>query len=168
MNIKCHYCEKIFSKGNKGLCSGCKLVYYCCKECQKNDWSNHKNICCYDNIEYKIKKNLGLVCNFFNQLYENHICLIDHFQIKSELQEINIGFIFPSLHLLIEFNNETNKTIKMKKLFEYCSESQFKNIDEKRNLVIFVKNYKPTVYLHNKSEEIFNDIFYILYWFNEI
>lgn len=27
------------------LCSKCKLVYYCNKECQKTDWKNHKEIC---------------------------------------------------------------------------------------------------------------------------
>ena len=26
-------------------CSGCYQVRYCSKECQRNDWSAHKNIC---------------------------------------------------------------------------------------------------------------------------
>lgn len=32
---------------NKRLlrCSGCKLVRYCCRECQFIDWTNHKVIC---------------------------------------------------------------------------------------------------------------------------
>ena len=26
-------------------CSGCKLVYYCSRECQKRDWKEHKAHC---------------------------------------------------------------------------------------------------------------------------
>ena len=32
----CHYCYKSFSKLSR--CSKCRLVRYCCKECQKADW----------------------------------------------------------------------------------------------------------------------------------
>jgi hypothetical protein len=37
-NIKC------INKGNK-RCSKCKMVYYCSKECQINNWSIHKKSC---------------------------------------------------------------------------------------------------------------------------
>lgn len=40
MNICCH-CEKTNAVLN---CSKCKY-FYCSKECQKNDWKTHKNIC---------------------------------------------------------------------------------------------------------------------------
>ena len=27
------------------LCSGCGNTKYCCRECQKADWKNHKKVC---------------------------------------------------------------------------------------------------------------------------
>lgn len=41
MENKCNNC---FKKANK-ICSQCKLVNYCSKECQKNDWKVHKHKC---------------------------------------------------------------------------------------------------------------------------
>jgi MYND finger len=42
LNIKC-VCGKIDKKQKK--CGNCKSVYYCSRECQKNDWNNHKHKC---------------------------------------------------------------------------------------------------------------------------
>lgn len=36
------YCKL---KINLKLCSGCKVVKYCSKQCQKKDWINHKSKC---------------------------------------------------------------------------------------------------------------------------
>eukprot|EP01084_Bolivina_argentea_P089067 160789_1 len=48
-NIKCNYkyCKNDQSKCKLRLCSKCKIAYYCCKRCQKKDWSvgNHCNSC---------------------------------------------------------------------------------------------------------------------------
>ena len=27
------------------LCSGCKKVYYCCQDHQKQDWLSHRQVC---------------------------------------------------------------------------------------------------------------------------
>jgi len=37
----CFVCNKLANH----LCKGCKKVFYCSAECQKNDWFNHKQIC---------------------------------------------------------------------------------------------------------------------------
>ena len=37
----CAVCEKLA----KCLCSGCKHVFYCSRECQKKHWSSHKEEC---------------------------------------------------------------------------------------------------------------------------
>lgn len=43
-NIKyCNYCSKFNS--NYKICGKCKLVSYCCRECQIKDWKIHKGIC---------------------------------------------------------------------------------------------------------------------------
>jgi hypothetical protein len=41
-NKVCTSCEKI---GVMKTCSRCKNIQYCSKECQKNDWVNHRKIC---------------------------------------------------------------------------------------------------------------------------
>ena len=38
-------CLKEVETKDKGLCSGCKEVHYCCKEHQKEDWKRHKKGC---------------------------------------------------------------------------------------------------------------------------
>lgn len=47
---ECNYCHKKESeKDGKEIklkrCSRCKKVYYCSKECQKEDWKTHKKEC---------------------------------------------------------------------------------------------------------------------------
>lgn len=39
----CKYCHKSNLKLSK--CSRCKEVFYCSVDCQKKDWTNHKNVC---------------------------------------------------------------------------------------------------------------------------
>ena len=51
LNSYCHNkkCHKKFSFGKNGrCCSGCKIVFYCSKKCQKNDWKGgHCLTCCH-------------------------------------------------------------------------------------------------------------------------
>jgi hypothetical protein len=41
----CGYCGYA-TKKTLSKCSKCKLIHYCNKDCQKNDWSRHKKECC--------------------------------------------------------------------------------------------------------------------------
>ncbi|EFX85304.1 hypothetical protein DAPPUDRAFT_314032 [Daphnia pulex] len=40
---RCANCKK--TSPNLKLCSRCLSISYCCKECQRSDWSNHKTVC---------------------------------------------------------------------------------------------------------------------------
>lgn len=41
----CSICAKKKDECKLMLCSGCKIVYYCSKECQTSDWKDHKPVC---------------------------------------------------------------------------------------------------------------------------
>ena len=50
----CAVCDKLA----KCLCSGCKHVFYCSRECQKKHWSNHKEECkMLAKLPYRVRKN---------------------------------------------------------------------------------------------------------------
>jgi hypothetical protein len=42
---KCYNCGKNFPKETLLQCMKCKQVRYCNAECQKEDWSNHREFC---------------------------------------------------------------------------------------------------------------------------
>ena len=41
----CKACRKGFLGEKLSRCSGCGLVYYCSKACQRGDWHSHKAQC---------------------------------------------------------------------------------------------------------------------------
>ena len=43
-SVACHTCGKV--DADQLRCSGCELVYYCSKKCQKSDWKHKHNIWC--------------------------------------------------------------------------------------------------------------------------
>jgi len=50
--LSCDCCERRAEPDGGGerldlkVCSRCKLIYYCSKECQKSHWQVHKSFCC--------------------------------------------------------------------------------------------------------------------------
>jgi hypothetical protein len=43
---QCHNCDKVI-QGSIRVCSSCKKVCYCNRECQKAHWKKHKKSCLY-------------------------------------------------------------------------------------------------------------------------
>ena len=41
----CYNCSVPRTNRPLQRCGGCQLVAYCCRECQKDDWSEHKIVC---------------------------------------------------------------------------------------------------------------------------
>lgn len=38
-------CKKCGKESAKNCCTGCKITFYCSKECQVADWKTHKSQC---------------------------------------------------------------------------------------------------------------------------
>jgi hypothetical protein len=45
LDHQCNSCGLPSEKSKLLLCSRCKRLYYCDKECQKRDWKKHKRVC---------------------------------------------------------------------------------------------------------------------------
>ena len=58
----------VCGKSAKALCSKCKHVFYCTRECQKKDWNSHKEICkSLANLPYRVSN--------FVMIYEKYAFL---------------------------------------------------------------------------------------------
>ncbi|CAB4476059.1 SET domain-containing protein [Rhizophagus irregularis] len=57
-------CSNCFMKGGKLLCcANCKIVYYCSKECQRNDWAIHQHECkIFVKVQRKPPTSIRLIC----------------------------------------------------------------------------------------------------------
>lgn len=42
---KANYCSYCTNPKASSICSKCKAVHYCAKECQRGDWKLHKDLC---------------------------------------------------------------------------------------------------------------------------
>ena len=59
---RCNFCLKTEEVVKRIIkkCSNCKVIHYCSKECQRNDWPIHKKVC--KTLKHQItiiKKNLN-------------------------------------------------------------------------------------------------------------
>jgi len=72
--------------GEKGIsmCGGCKNKKYCCINCQKNDWNNHKKICkLFTTANYNNEDEIL----FEYQMYIGTFEPLDHFAKKLNMKQ---------------------------------------------------------------------------------
>lgn len=71
------------TKQNFKLCSKCKCAFYCCKECQKEDWVNHKKRCGFAGLKQSeicsINKNCMAAMNLHKTLTETCLSKIGYY-----------------------------------------------------------------------------------------
>lgn len=62
----CKYCSAIEGDIKYKICSSCRSVYYCSKECQIKDWKEHKNEC-----NHSTKDALSMVKKVMASIHRN-------------------------------------------------------------------------------------------------
>ena len=77
----CSNCLAIGFQKTLKRCNGCRLVDYCSKECQKNNWSKHKHFC--NMVQGKPPKN-GFLSKYKTP-EEVFKVLIDSYRLRVEL-----------------------------------------------------------------------------------
>ena len=51
--MNCNNCSNCNQPNANKICSLCKNINYCSKECQSHNWKNHKSQC-FDLVKFKI------------------------------------------------------------------------------------------------------------------
>ena len=95
--VKCENMEK--TKGEFKLCSACRTVRYCCVECQRMDWPEHKQIC---NKSDEIQDlNAFLNSKNGNEIggtYSQHFCMIAMMFFAKNAKEKDEPIIFAKIN----------------------------------------------------------------------
>ena len=123
---KCHNCFKIVKKIKK--CSECHSSYYCSKECQKADYSNHKSTC-------SVIKNCISLANNDNDKKQ--------FYIKHNACYMFINYVLKESIIL------SNKD-KKKKFWKFITNSingnyYFAPLSKEENNIIYANVYKESL-----------------------
>jgi hypothetical protein len=134
----CKVCNK--SNENMQLCSACKSVRYCSRECQKEDWKSHKTSCLELGQVYLSDKAIETVFNNkpFNKMFQ----YIHHFHItgKNINDKLMLCLISPNF-------NKSNVLesysciINIAPVKEFSQEIQLQLIKDKRS-VFFIYHDK--------------------------
>ena len=74
--MNCNNCSNCNQPNANKICSLCKNINYCSKECQSHNWKNHKSQCFdlvkFKNISYKLDK-IGLIRHVNGNTLDNRI-----------------------------------------------------------------------------------------------
>ncbi|KAI8895416.1 hypothetical protein BC833DRAFT_623063 [Globomyces pollinis-pini] len=116
---KCGFCE---SEENFKLCVQCRECGYCSKECQKNDWVDHKLFC-------KAISKFKEIANLF-ETNNNYKSLLNEYATKE-----TTGFELNSRRL-VQFSFKNLQNVKMMADISYMSSGGHADVD--------IKLAKPT------------------------
>jgi len=120
---------------NMQLCSACKSVYYCSRECQKSDWKTHKTECFkLDQIALSDKAIDTVLSNIpFNKLFQ----YIHHFNItgKNINDKLMICMISPNFDKTKQLQSYTC-IINIAPANQFSKEIQQQLIDDKKSIFL--------------------------------
>lgn len=99
----CKVCSK--TNENMQICSACKSVDYCSRDCQKLDWKSHKTSCFRINQIYLSDKAIETV--FDNKPFNKMVQYIHHFNITESAikDKLMLCFISPNFDKLDELES---------------------------------------------------------------
>jgi len=137
----CKVCLKI--NDNMQICSACKSVHYCSRDCQKLDWKSHKTGCFKLNQVYLSDKAIETVFNNkpFNKIFQ----YIHHFNITGSniKDKLMLCLISPNFDKLNQLESYSC-IINIAPVNEFSEEIKIQLNDDKKS-VFFIYYDK----LHN-------------------
>nr|XP_046908877.1 histone-lysine N-methyltransferase SMYD3-like isoform X1 [Dermatophagoides farinae] len=130
----CDYCLAPTTGGATALgkCSNCKHMYYCGKDCQRNDWKQHK-------FECKIfKKNYEITDEFDRFLLRLYLFVKNNPECVNERQKFindeNSNRCFNDL-LMTDWNRIQNDSFRISDFESICTKFQFMKIEFNRTVL---------------------------------
>lgn len=147
----CKVCWK--TNENMQICSACKSVHYCSKDCQKLDWKSHKTACFKLNQIFISDKAIETVFN--NKTFNKLIQYIHHFNMIGVNDKLMLCLISPNFNgskLLESYScivnivavNEFSEDIKTKLdktkhsiFFLYCDKTHNDTNSSKGSIITF-------------------------------
>ena len=100
-NCKLDIVQLITLKRNLSNCSVCKIAQYCGRDCQKQDFKNHKFLC----TSYKRERDLGAKAKNIldNNGHDVSMSVLDEFYSKNAniyrcLKKVGMAYIIPNFY----------------------------------------------------------------------
>ena len=133
MNKKAACYARLCQNDGRKYCSACKYAYYCSVECQKKDWSSHKDFC-LKNREIKEDKNQLQGLRFLHKL-------------DNEMIQQMLAYLFYQVSLPIDIWGGIKLTINSEFTGKTMSYLELK------------KNSVPEPILKERMADVLNDIY---------